>query len=357
MNWERITSTLKKILRDPAWASLRVLVAIVAIVSSFVIYRLSTSKPENPGNSNRVIIYSATNKNLTDFPSTVAARTRILIDGKDEKDVEFYEYVFDYQGDRPVRTSDFDVPIRGSVPADRKILAIQQSQGASSALSTPTRVDKDGYLQPAREPQIPCEIQTTDQRTFEIKPLLMNPNDWFRVEIYTAAVTTDAKAPKSPGATDEKHIPTIEPNAEITWSCRIAGVQCPADRDISALLATLTRRSDSTDPLDATISRYEGWSVYFIVLFTISNLLLLLLLSRRTGLVRTRPSMQAFLFALTVFLSMATAEILADWWFNDNNLKSQPTASSVLLLLDIATIISLILTVITKRHQDSAAAG
>jgi len=33
------------------------------------------------------MIYQSSTKNLTDLPHTIAGRTRILIDGKDEKDV------------------------------------------------------------------------------------------------------------------------------------------------------------------------------------------------------------------------------------------------------------------------------
>src|SRR6266849_6246892 len=101
MSWQGFTSTLKKILTNPAWAS--VLVAIVAVVVTIAIYLLNASTSQNRPSDNKVMIYSTTDKTLTDFPSAVAGRTRILIDGKDEKNVKFYEYIVDYHGEHPLR--------------------------------------------------------------------------------------------------------------------------------------------------------------------------------------------------------------------------------------------------------------
>src|SRR6266571_585972 len=110
MSWRGFTSTLKKVITNPAWAS--VFVAIIAVAVTIVIHLLNSSKSQNETFENKVMVYSTTDKTLTDFPSAVAGRTRILIDGKDEKNVKFYEYIIDYHGDHPLRTSDFETPIR-----------------------------------------------------------------------------------------------------------------------------------------------------------------------------------------------------------------------------------------------------
>jgi hypothetical protein len=59
------------------------------------------------------------------------------------------------------------------------------------------------------------------------------------------------------------------------------------------------------------------------------------------------------LFACAVFLSMATSEILADWWFHDNSLKTQPFYSSLLLFLDLAIIVALAITAIARRRPQN----
>jgi len=63
------------------------------------------------------------------------------------------------------------------------------------------------------------------------------------------------------------------------------------------------------------------------------------------------------LFAGAVFLSMATSEILADWWFHHNSLTRQPFYSNLLLLLDLATIVALAVIAIVKRQSPRAGSG
>jgi hypothetical protein len=182
----------------------------------------------------------------------------------------------------------------------------------------------------------------------------LNPDDWFRVEVYTAALTEESKPSRSSTA----NVPATAtdnsvPYPEITWSCRVAGVKCPASRlDPYILLAALSG-SAPTDPLEASISAYSGWSVYFIVAFTVLNLIVLILLAKQTGLVRLRQTAQLILFAFAVFLSMACAEVLADWIFHENSLKTQPTAASVLLITDIIAIL-LLAFVGTAIHRKSS---
>jgi hypothetical protein len=344
-------SALKNILRDPAWAGVRVLVAIVAIVVSvFVVWYFRPPALDNSTKSNRVAIYKNDIKNLTDFPNTVAARTRILIDGKDERDVRFYEYIIDFQGDRPVRTTDFETPIRGTVPPDRKIIAVQQSL-ADKITSEPTRRDKAGHLLLRAGPQIHCDIYTTDQRNFEITPMLMNPDDWFRVEVYTSAATiASEKEPKSAKATGVSTTDVGAVSPEITWSCRIAGVACPSERELSFSLPIDLSDSDSHDPLDASINEYQGWPVYFIVLFTIGNLIIMVVLAKRT-LHRVGPVGQLALLAVAVFLSMATAEILADWWFHDHSVTAQPAAARVILTMNCLCFIFLAVNAARPRRK------
>jgi len=345
MSW---TEKLKTVLRDPAWASIRAIIAFLALIASpFVLWYFGGQTPKPTTTSNKLLIYSHTTKNLTDLPAALAGKTRILVDGKDEKDVRLYEYFFEFQGDRPIRSADFETSIRGVVPAGRKILAVQQSRGSSRPLS---RLGENGHFETKAEPAIDCDVRRIDESSFQVMPLLVNPNDWFKVEIYTAtAAATDAKTANFV----ENKRPDSDP--EITWSCRIAGVQCQPTQEYEIVFAHLP--SGSSDPLDASISSYEGWSVYFLVLGTISNLTLMLGLSRRARVEIASPTIRMLLFAGAVFLSMATSEILADWWFHHNSLTRQPFYSNLLLLLDLATIVALAVIAIVKRQSPRAGSG
>lgn len=347
MNWKNFSRNLKYKLRDPMWQFVGVVVAIVGVI---IAVWLAPHPPETSAKSSRLRIYAAPgHKNLTDFPNTVAARTRILIDGKEEKDVEYFVYIFDYEGDRPIRAADFELPIQGVVAKNRKILGVRQSFD-KNYLQTPMRLDKRGQLQFADEPQIPCEIQQTDQQTVQIKPMLMNSGDWFRVEFYTSALPADEnKASASSSPTTEAETALSQ---DMSWSCRIAGIKCPASEERSELNIATGLESDSSNLLDVSISEYRGWAVYFIVLFTILNLLLMIGLAKQTRVVRISAAQQMILFAVAVFLSMAVAEISADWIFNDHALKSQPIAATVLLSIDVGVLILLALDAVRVNRRN-----
>lgn len=170
MTWREFSSSVKSVLRDPAWASIRVFVAILTLFSSvFVVWYFRTPAPESSMKANNLRIYLTNSKALTDVPKTVAARTRVLIDDKEEKDVRFFEYIVDYQGDHPLLKADFEAPIRGRVPENRKIIAVQKSEGSDS-IWVPQRIDKKGQRKSTEGAQIAFEIQVTDQRSFEIRP-------------------------------------------------------------------------------------------------------------------------------------------------------------------------------------------
>lgn len=311
--------------------------------------------------ANKVRIYLTNSKTLTDVPKTVAARTRVLIDDKDEKDVRFFEYIVDYQGNHPLLKADFEAPIRARVPENRKIIAIQRSE---ESLSVPSRIDKNGHTGQAGEPQVAFEAQVTDQRTFEIKPMLMNPNDWFRVEVYTSAVFQEAKlktpADKSTGeATGGQGV--YPSNSEINWSCRIAGVSCPAGLYDSLDLAKLSRANSSSAPFNPSIT-HSGWSIYFIILFTNFNLIFVLLLARRGRVARARPVTRMILFVFVVSLSMAIGEILASWlidgtglsfpWSDSPSLSLQDPVATVLVFIDL--ILVLLLAADAARQRSNA---
>lgn len=307
---------------------------LIGVIAAIAFSQKPTDKPRpSEPKANILRIYSPTgNKSLTDFPNSVAARTRILIDGKDEEDVRYLVYIFLYDGERPIRTTDFEVPFRGVLPGNRKIIGVQQS------LETGLGIYKFGTN------QITCEIQQIDQRSFEIKPLLMNPGDWFKVEVYSSALPQNDAGKSGAGQKTvvDQNVGSETTMPDVSWSCRVAGVRCleaPPIIDQARLLAE--DGSGWKEPLQVTIRSYSGWAIYFIVLFTIFNLVVIVVLARRTSLAESHAAIQFLAFAVGIFLSMAAAEILADWFFHGNTLMEQPAFSPILLLIDIGAFLAL----------------
>ena len=60
---------------------------------------------------------------------------------------------------------------------------------------------------------------------------------------------------------------------------------------------------------------HEGWSVYFILLFTIVNLITMVLLGKAVGLGAASPVIQLLLFSFAIASSVSSGEVAADWLF------------------------------------------
>jgi len=49
-------------------------------------------------------------------------------------------------------------------------------------------VKESGHIEEAGQESLPpVEIKKLDDQRFEVEPAMMNPGDWFKIEIYTAA--------------------------------------------------------------------------------------------------------------------------------------------------------------------------
>src|ERR1044071_674296 len=116
---------IKEKLRDPIWQSIGALIAFITLISSFFIGNLFVQpRPPFP---NRLIFSSDTSKDLIDFPETVSQRTQIMIDGKEVRGLRLFIYRLEYRGGQPVRSADFEEPIRGKIPKNRKLIAVQKA--------------------------------------------------------------------------------------------------------------------------------------------------------------------------------------------------------------------------------------
>jgi hypothetical protein len=346
----KLLDILKKKLRDPIWQAIGALLALVGLFVPFFIGS-STNNSPNPlssPDSKEVMIYSTTSKSLINFPETLSARTRLFIDGKEEQDVKLYIYFIEYKGVNPLRKGDFEVPIRGSVPQDRKIITVQKSLDPTG----PLKLDKEsGSIREERAAPIDFDVSLKDQHNFEIKPMLMNPGEWFKVEIYTSARLPDTKAAKSPVTmnTPDKKVSSQNLSSEITWSCRIADIKCPAP---FRLELDHIRFNEVPWFLQFQIRHY-GWAIYFMVFFTVLNVILLLILAKSARVIQPMSVKEILIFSLGVVSSLAVSEILADWLFNHNNLNKQPFISRMQLLAHVILFIVLLFPIVLRKIKAS----
>ena len=250
------------------------------------------------------MISSQTSQELTDVPTPVNKRMQVLIDGKEEKGLRLFIFRLEYKGQEPMRPNDFEIPLRGHIPDGRKLLGVQRS----STLEGPYNFDRDSEKMVRDEhAALHFEVNAIDDHNFEIKPLLMNPGEWTGVEIYTAAA--DPSSYSAPRDTTEKY---KELSSEVTWNCHIANVECPGSYDLEKDFEFLGVGEPSF--LQVYVM-HQGWSVYAIVFFTILMLVALVLVGAAAGLKSLATPGQILLFCCGIALSLASAEVLADWLF------------------------------------------
>jgi hypothetical protein len=337
-----LTTRIKEKLRDPIWQSIGVFLTFIALLSSLVVGNL-IFRPR-PSESNRLIFSSETSKELTDISEPVSKRMQILIDGKEERGLRLFVFRLQYKGQLPVRPSDFEEPIKGQIPNNRKLLNVQKSSNPEA----PREFDKATETFVANpHPPVNFEATLIDEHNFEIKPLLMNPGEWLLIEIYTAAA--DPNGYSAPKDSTESY---KELSSEVTWTCHAANVECPASLD-------LQRDFDYMDFNEPSFLQvyvmHTGWSVYFIVLFTILNLIVLVLLGRTAGLSDRPPATQLILFSLAIASSISSAEILADWLlpyhvFGIRLHDSQPAFAWLIFAVNITIIVWMAVISIRKRR-------
>jgi hypothetical protein len=340
MKRSKLTTRLKAILRDPMWQTFGVLLAFLVLFIPLMIAYFNSSNPHF--NTNRIVVSNKTAKDLTDIPEAIKNRMQVLIDRKEEYDLHFITEQIQNKGNQPIRSSDFETPLRGSVPTNRKLFVVQKSTTAEG----PLVFDKDtGTVEHENRPQIDFEIKLLDEHTFEIKPVLMNPGEWMTVEIYTVAAHDVTK-----GSSETKQPPSVSPYSEVKWSCHVAGAICPDKIDIDFDYGSLGVSKYSF--LHVSVE-HEGWSVYFVLLFSVLSILSHFTLAKAARLQNSTFAVQLILLSLAIILSIASADVAADWLYPRlfEGYIDQPIYAWILFWLNVAAIIALTVIAIVKRKS------
>jgi hypothetical protein len=337
-----LAKRFKNALRNPIWTPIGVFVAFTSLIATILLSNWFL-RPA-PAFRNRLMFSSETAKDLSDIAEPVSNRLKILIDGKEERDLRLFIFRVEYKGDQPLRPSDFASPIIGRIPANRKILAVQKSPN----LEGPLRYDRQSEsMERDTQPPVNFEANIVDAHSFDIKPLLMNPGEWLGLEIYTS--TAEPGNYVAPKDSTEKY---KELSSEVSWSCHIANIECPGQVDLQRDYDYAG--FDQPTFLEVNVM-HMGWSVYFIVLFDILNLIVLIVLARSAGFPSFPSWLQLILFALGIALSIATAEIMADYLlplrvFGIRFYVEQPLYAWIIFWANIAImIVLLVISILRKR--------
>jgi hypothetical protein len=326
-----LSAWLKRKARSPLWQPFGVGVAILAIFIGYFIG--SRSQPPGP---NRLVISPESAKELIEFPGSVSRRTKVLIDGKEERDLRLFVFRIQYKGNRPLVSGDFEGPLRGEVPAGRRLLAVQRA----SNLEGKSEFDSASghYVKDTSKP-IETEPRVVDLQHFEVKPVLMNPGEWFGIEIYTSSNNDPTSSPTPELSSSDKYSLLAR---EVTWGCHVAGVKCPSSLDIEL---DFPQYAHAPWFLEVHLI-HRAWGVYALLFFSTVNLLLLVGLSKRTRLGGFRLPTQLGLLAIAVPLSFSTGEILTYKLVTQYPISMEQewgvyvvAGVDLLILVDLATVV------------------
>lgn len=315
------------------------LIALAALAGLLIGLYLRGLAPTVP---RRLIITQETAKALIEFPgSGDADKAQLLVGGKPERDLRLFTYRIQYKGSGPLRAGDFEGPLRGSIPSDRKLLSIQ----AASNLEGPTSFES-GQVTRDPTPPIRFNARILDGQHFVIEPLLINQNEWFGVELYTSS-SDEAIAKSSPTPVPRSTEEYKVLDAEVSWNCRIAGVQCPAGLDLDLDLGGFIQ------PWYLSVHlAHSGWAAYGLVFFTTVNLILLVVLARSGPIGRARNASQIFLFAVAVPVSFGFAEMLVYWLIPQMIPVEQLWGVQAVFWLDLVILILLALLAVRERRRN-----
>jgi hypothetical protein len=298
-------------LRDQSWQAIGTIIGVIALlVSTIVAYDVLFKS--NPIASLTVEewyswrLLPAVSENMED-------RIVVLLDGKEATSLRIHYYRLLNSGRAPILAEDFVKPIQVSVEGPWEILAVD------TEWSSPTDIE-------ARW----SEIVTN---TFEVEPMLLNPDDKLIVAIFLSN-------PK--GDTDGAELP------ELDWSTRVIN-----------LPRLTTRHVDENDSrtlfgLDVVI-HHVGWGV--VLWAGLAGLLVLvgmiLAMSNRR---LVRFSVIEVLLVLTIMaFSWTTSEMIVDFLVNRN--RSQWWGAWLLVPLYVLLLVYLAWPFIWRRLRRSKTAS
>lgn len=317
-------SWLTRFLTAKQWVGVGVLATVALALIGFYLTK------EKPRFQNRLTFSTETSKKVIDFPESVGGRTQILIDGKEERDLRLFVFVIQYRGEVPLVTDHFAEPIRATLPGTRKILVVQ----SASNIDRPRILDKESrQLVDSPTPANRFAVRRIDEQHFEIEPLLMNPDEWFAVEVYTAAKNSSSAAAQTLTSLEQYK----ELQSEVTWECHLVGASCPGPPMLDALEAF----GFNSPAVFQIFIYHRGMAVYALILLSALNFFVLGFFSVATGIAKLSNYKKLGLASIAVVLSICTAEFFTAYVLDEPPFNERPIWLLVIAIIDLAVIVEL----------------
>lgn len=264
----------------------------------------------------------------------------------------------------PIKKEDFAEPLTGTIVNNRKIIGVQRSHQSLTYLNAPdgtsarawqignviTAALSEFTLDPVfRRDSIRFESRIKDLVSVELQTSLINPDDWFAIDIYTADDSRNNLRHPATDPSDSQTASTPSSNYtwatfEVTWTCRIAGVHCPTAYEPRPPVDQPNRSQGWFDDYSSALNGHEVVAVLIINAIAVLTVLLLMVYSRNWYPNSVRGGL---LLAFMVFVAPIASVLLYDK-FDGKPFSDQPLVPSILLLIFIIVFAFLVVGFIAK---------
>ena len=159
---------------DPIWQFIGVILAVVAILATFIIYYLQKERKR--------LSYQILNENrILTFSEELEGRLQVLFEGNPTNDISLLVIKITNTGNKAITATDYETPIKFHTGNDSKILSAAITSVNPSNLNISLVVDEiDFLIQP---------ILLNPKDSIEIKCLVSDYSDSLKVEARIAGVT------------------------------------------------------------------------------------------------------------------------------------------------------------------------
>ena len=283
-------------LQSPLWQGIGAVVSIVALlVSTFITYDIYQKSAQ----FSELTIERVSSFNPIYFGEDARKRVAMIVNEEIVSDVRVYYYSLRNTGKVPIVPSDFIEPIKVSAKKPFRILTVEKEESDPKNLS--------------------ISWKKVDESSFQIKPLLLNPGDFFYTLVFVSDSSmkiSDTQVEAKGNKTSDQVNKNTDENAspqerklmpEPSWEARIVNIQ---KLKFTTPQAGRETERKSLGLFYATFY-HAGWSVYRFAAFTSLLFVFGLFCGVQFGILQKVSFVYYLLLSVLTGLSVISGETLA----------------------------------------------
>jgi len=284
------------------WKIIGIVVSIVAIiVPSYVAYDIYQKESIS---SHELEIEELFRSNPTSFLSDLDGKFKLTADGKIIDNLSIIYFGLRNSGNKPILPKQYFENLTVSVGKKWKIVGVSNESSSPKGLT--------------------ITWKQTESGGYSAEPLLINPEDGFTIAVY---VVGDPQIKK----TDEK--------IAIDWTARIENLSRISTREAETIKFKLS----------GIVVLLSGWALPFTVVSFIFMLGLVLILSRKAGVISNISAMNIVLIVFYATLAISACEVLAYYIYEPINVGGAAWINWSILVIQSMVLVWLSVLLVKRK--------